>query len=107
MDADRHLHDLTYLDLTLAPAQGSFYGFSSHTYLPPGNHRRVFEAAMQVPWKDRKRGLLYDAIMKRANPALHQVPLVGTATYRARKLGVPARDFLEQKIAELPGRAAE
>jgi len=107
MDADRHLHDLTYLDLTLAPAQGSFYGFSSHTYLPPGNHRRVFEAAMQVPWKDRKRGLLYDAIMKRANPALHRVPLVGTATYRARKLGVPARDFLEQKIAELPGRSAE
>ncbi|MCP4820633.1 MAG: hypothetical protein GY883_15690 [Shimia sp.] len=102
MDADRHLHDLTYLDLTLAPAQGNFYGFSSHTYIAPANHRRVYEAAMQVPWRDRKRGKLYDAIMKQANPALHQVPLVGAATYRARKLGIPAREYLEQKIAALP-----
>ncbi|MGR3711813.1 MAG: hypothetical protein ACU0A6_01660 [Shimia sp.] len=105
MDEARHLHDLTYLDLTLAPAQSNFYGFSSHTYIAPGNHRRVYQAAMQVPWQDRKRGLLYDAIMARANPALQQVPLVGMATYRARKLGVPAREFLEQKIAELPTRA--
>lgn len=101
MDAERHLHDLTYLDLTLAPAQGMFYGFSSHTYLAPGNNRRIFEAAMMVPWQDRKRGKLYDAIMRRANPDLLQVPLVGQATHGARKLGIPARDFLEQKIADL------
>ncbi|WP_132859635.1 hypothetical protein [Shimia isoporae] len=104
MDEDRHLHDLTYLDLTLAPAQGSFYGFSSHTYLAPGNHRRIFEVAMQVPWQDRKRGRLYDEIMRQSNPALHQVPLVGAATYHAKKLDIPARQYLEQKISELPGR---
>ncbi|WP_270730060.1 hypothetical protein [Shimia sp. Alg240-R146] len=101
MDEARHLHDLTYLDLTLAPAQGAFYGFSSHTYIAPGNNRRIFQLAMQVPWIARKRGELYDAIMTRANPALHRVPMVGMATYRARKLGVPAREYLEQKIAAL------
>lgn len=101
MDADRHLHDLTYLDLTLAPSQGAFYGFSRHTYLPPANHRSVFETAMQVPWEIRKHGLLYDAIIKQANPELFSLPLVGMVTYRARQLGVPARAYLEAQIAQI------
>lgn len=97
-DDARHLHDLTYLDLTLAPAQTNFLGFNHLFYVAPANDRQIFAAAMQVPGQLRSRGELYNEIMRQANPRMGAVPLAGSVAFQSRKRQINARTHLEELI---------
>lgn len=99
--AREKLHDFNYVENTLPNTQGVHLGVTGQFRVPPANDRAIFAASMAAPVRWRRRRGLYNAVVSRACPELHEIPTVWEIKAAAKRHGASIDDLLAGDLRDV------